>query len=105
MSGRAQMLEKAAGRIKGHALSVVLARVAIVGPEGRKVKTENGIVYTREYQKLMIDDDSKFIERHADTKWVKRKPSISKTDLIQALKNGNEIEGAQMVDAVSVVFR
>ena len=105
LSKRARMLEGIVERVKNHAKMVLEARVELLGDEGRRLETPNGIVYLRRGDKLVIEDETDFVEKHNDADFVTHKPQIDKRQLLKLLKTDLKIDGARVEPSVSVVFK
>jgi hypothetical protein len=106
LQGRARMLEGIAKRIKQHAQLVLEARCELLGEDdGRKLETDAGIVYLRKGKSLEIGDPDAFVEEHISSDWVVHKPSIDKRAITAAIKGGQEVSGALLLDSLSVIFK
>jgi hypothetical protein len=103
LQGRARMLEGIATRIKNHAKLVLEARCELLGDEaGRKLETDQGIVYLRKSAKLVIEDEDAVI---AANQFINFKPVIDKRAMTAAIKAGDEVDGAHLAESTSAVFK
>ena len=73
--------------------------------EGKKLETDAGIVYLRKGKSLEIGDPDAFVEEHSSSPWVVHNPSIDKRAITAAIKGGQEVSGAQLLDSMSVIFK
>jgi hypothetical protein len=109
-SERARTMEAVAERIKRHAVTVMQGRMELLGDEkGRSLDADHGLVYLQTYKKLVIDDEPGFIGRHLEGDWVRtvEKVSVDRAAVKKALSKGTagDIEGAELVEDVTVIFK
>jgi hypothetical protein len=107
LSARARMVESIVGKIKGHAMHVMDARVLKDGWDaGRKVETDAGLVYLTQRKKLIIDDEDSFCDLNRHKPWVTYVPKIDKKQVLEALKaDSDAVQLAHIEKAVSITFK
>lgn len=106
---RARTFERVASEVKQHAITVMQARVELLGEkEGRSMDTDHGLVYLKSYTKLVIEDDVALLARHRQNPdYVRVTEKIDRTALTTALKMGRLAgdDVAHLSDEVSIIFQ
>jgi|TARA_R100000458_G_scaffold21911_2_gene19653 hypothetical protein len=96
--------DKTVERVKQHALLVMEARVTSHGwDEGRTV--DDGAVYIKKRQKLVIGDVDGFCHANRRRAFISYEPKIDRVLLNKQLKAGKTIDGAELVEDYSIVFK
>ncbi len=109
----AKRFERVADRVRGHAQTVLEARVELHGwDDGRKLVGDYGQVYLQKRKALQIDDDDALLSMLGDgSDFVRVKLSIDRTAVSNALKGkgtafpADAADLVQLVDSTSVVFK
>lgn len=68
--------------------------------EGKKLKTEKFTIFYGKSESLVIEDEDKI-----PSKYISFEPKINKKDIKDDIKLGEEIEGAKVVENISVRWR
>lgn len=68
--------------------------------EGKKLKTEKFTIFYGKSESLVIEDEDKI-----PSKYISFEPKINKKDIKDDIKLGEEIEGATVVENISVRWR
>ena len=102
----AKQYENTANRVREYAQITMEARVELQGwDEGRKIKTDLGAVFLTARKSLNIVDEDQFINDWMNTAMIKQTPRIDRTKVTACLKAGKEVDGAELVESISITFK